>query len=110
MHIVSDESEMLAAWVDNTDGHETLKRHIKAVLDERDRLSNPWQPIESAPPSGAFMIYALGLPWPAHSQGDGIYSNAHGKVNDLDRWSIKATHWMPLPSGPLANHGEATGN
>ncbi len=78
-----------------------LRRSINDVLDE---LDGRWQPIATAPKSGQFLIWASGLPWPAHGQIDGVYSNAHGKVNmPNEPFSITATHWMKLPEPPTCN-------
>ena len=64
-----------------------------------------WKPIETAPKNGEFMILAShGIPWPAYGQADGVYSRAHGKVNDpSDRFSLKVTHWMPMPEPPTGD-------
>ena len=61
-----------------------------------------WQPIETAPMDGKFLVWAdHGLPWPASASDGVIRSNAHGSVNNpKDRYSLTATHWMPIPAAP----------
>ena len=78
--------------------------------DRMAALLGEWQPIETAPREGAFLVWAdHGLPWPAHAQFlgdeyDGIYSNAHGRVNDpANPRSLRATHWRPLPPPPTGD-------
>ena len=64
-----------------------------------------WQPIETAPKSGAFLVWipTTELPWPAYRDGKVLRSNAHGILNAPDIYDgrvLRATHWMPLPAAP----------
>lgn len=65
-----------------------------------------WRPIDTAP-IGKFLVWLpnTNLPWPAsrHDADSEVFSNAHGVLNRKDdKWSPKATHWMPLPLPPNA--------
>lgn len=64
-----------------------------------------WKPIETAPKAGPFLVWipTTRLPWPAYAADGVIRSNAHGHLNEPDKWSgriLRATHWMPLPAPP----------
>jgi len=79
------------------------------IVDLLNRAAPPppdvqaWQPIETAPKKGQFLVCVAGLPWPAHADSGHIFSRAHGRVNEKELGRvIKATHWMPLPSPPQA--------
>jgi hypothetical protein len=64
-----------------------------------------WQPIETAPKCGKFLVWipSTQLPWPAHADEKSLWSNAHGRLNatnEFTRRPIVATHWMPFPEPP----------
>ena len=68
-----------------------------------------WQPIESAPRHGVFLVWipSTRLPWPAYTHRDDkpwrIHSNAHGSLNVPDPYTgrvLTASHWMPMPDPP----------
>ena len=82
-------------------GCETLHMDI-ALRELRAYRKEGWQPIETAPMDGKFLVWAdHGLPWPASASDGVIRSNAHGSVNNpKDRYSLTATHWMPIPAAP----------
>ena len=78
-----------------------------------------WQPIETAPRNGKFLVWipSTNLPWPAYAHRDDkpwrIYSNAHGPLNVPDPYTkrvLTASHWAPLPYPPSqSDAGAETG-
>ena len=66
----------------------------------RLRAALAWQPIESAPRDGSFLIAnALGEVCPCQSRdGHRIASNMPGHADWT--WRERATHWLPLPPPP----------
>jgi hypothetical protein len=90
------------------EGHQTARRAAAAIAAEADadiarlRAAQGWQPIETAPKSGAdILIYA------------GEYGDAMKVISWRSPWGnwgwytalgeyVTPTHWMPLPAAPDA--------
>lgn len=60
-----------------------------------------WQPIETAPKNGSFILLAT----PKGRIADGFWSPAYG-VWSWPYVMIEPTHWMPLPERPNAQGEE----
>lgn len=63
-----------------------------------------WQPISTAPKSGAFLVYGPSV------DPTGVLFNANMRtamhigdewIGHGDYFKIKPTHWMPLPTPPV---------
>ena len=70
-----------------------------------------WQPIETAPAEGPYLVYGGTL----HTELDSIYYPQNAGVTKVDGnnyevcdvcyygvWVVNPTHWMPLPAAPEA--------
>ena len=70
-----------------------------------------WQPIETAPVEGPYLVYGGTL----HTELDFIYDPQNAGVTKVDGneyavsdacyygvWIANPTHWMPLPAAPEA--------
>jgi hypothetical protein len=93
-----------AARADIEDCRDAIRRLSAALLAarqagrEEERRAAGWQPIETAPRDGAFVLIAC----------DEVYVARYDAENDLwyfpvDGCAIDPTHWMPLPAPP-ADH------
>jgi hypothetical protein len=70
----------------------------------------PWQPIETAPKGGKWVL----LWWPAVTDAPFVGYCVLGEwraATSGDKWSRSPgpTHWMPLPAPPVATPGENSG-
>lgn len=85
--------------------HELAKEKVRDMICELAELTAlcEWRKIHSAPKNGKFQIWIpeTDAAWPAYTDGNLIYSNAHGPVNQSElRHSPMATHWKPFPPRP----------
>lgn len=73
------------------------------------RHQSPWQPIDSAPADGTYVLVCYSGEWdnfphrlPKAAYFGAFHPNAPGKMKwrDAKGSSIEPTHWMPLPSPP----------
>lgn len=79
------------------DKREALAR---AVLAQETRPT--WQPIETAPKDGTWMLL-VGARWVVDGPVVGAWSSDHGGYwHDCERGITGVTHWMPLPAAPEA--------
>ena len=100
---------------------ETLRTGYAAARLEIESLRGKgWQPIETAPKDGTFLLlweqYStnpfigswLGTRWTVsheHVDAEGGWDGA----NVVDALSMPVTHWMPLPAAPGPADGESNG-
>lgn len=100
---------------------ETLRAGYAAARLEIESLRGKgWQPIETAPKDGTFLLlweqYStnpfigswLGTRWTVsheHVDAEGGWDGA----NVVDALSMPVTHWMPLPAAPGPADGESNG-
>jgi hypothetical protein len=71
---------------------------IRTLMDDSSRMS--WQPIETAPRTGAIMLcnraksrYRIVV---------GRWTDRFGWQSEPGAWPCHPTHWMPLPEPPPA--------
>lgn len=76
-------------------------------ITRRAEQDDGWQPIETAPKDGTWIIALADCGNPNFAghgvvqwRGDGRTANAHGWYDDRVQMMDDATHWMPLPSPP----------
>jgi hypothetical protein len=68
--------------------------------------SEGWQPIDSAPKDGRFVLLFSACRAPRFAQNVGKWRDTHGEWYSLDmQVVIDPTHWMPLPAPPEISNG-----
>jgi hypothetical protein len=68
--------------------------------------SEGWQPIDSAPKDGRFVLLFSACRAPRFAQNVGKWRDTHGEWYSLDMHVvIDPTHWMPLPAPPEISNG-----
>jgi len=76
------------------EGRETPRRKRRMML---------WQPIETAPKDGSFILLAT----PKGRIADGFWSPVYG-VWSWPYVMVEPTHWMPLPERPGAQNVQSS--
>lgn len=66
------------------------------TAEEIARRASPWQPIETAPASGRYLVYQ-----PPHESGRTVL-DARIIPHGMEGTIRQTTHWMPLPEPPPA--------
>lgn len=90
-----------------------LSEALQEACHERDGLLAKvpeWQPIETAPRDGAWVLLAREFEWSTpgwwaedNSEGDWYELNNHPSDSWADSWGgplAGVSHWMPLPTPP----------
>lgn len=93
--------------------------HLRCLADKLQSEQPQWQPIETAPESGPFLVYggmfrselyadsktreAVKVSGRApytmsHNKGEILFYVADADYHDV--WVVNPTHWMPLPEAP----------
>jgi hypothetical protein len=73
---------------------------LAEAIDQIEALRAGWQPIETAPKDGTFVLVYWRDPPQDYPPDVLLYSSESGWVDDYGSKYMEPTHWQPLPEEP----------